>query len=247
MISDMVTVMWKERKSLFRVRGRRSQALLALMSPTFLAVYFGVQGGMDFTRSAFSLLLAFIVPLLVVGMGIPDSFAGERERHTLPTLLASRLPDRAILFGKLATSVALGWGMTVLFLMIGLVTFNIAHWTGRIQFFALRIFVADLAVSLVVSLLTAGLGVLFSLRASTVQEAQQSTMGVLLVLPMILQFGSLFLLSSDSGIAWLRRALGVLSFEQIVGVIVAILAAISALLLWAALARFKRARLILSS
>jgi ABC-type Na+ efflux pump permease subunit len=40
---------------------------------------------------------------------ITDSIAGERERQTLETLLASRLPDRAILLGKVAAITLLGW------------------------------------------------------------------------------------------------------------------------------------------
>jgi ABC-2 type transport system permease protein len=197
-------------------------------------------------NGGFSLFVAFLVPLILVGITVPDSFAGERERHTLPTLLASRLSDEAILLGKVGTCVAFGWLSTVLVLVLSLISVNIFHWSGSLQFFALRVLVSDLAVSLLASLLVAAIGVLFSMRASTVQEAQQSTMGVLLVLPMVLQFGLMIALGSDSGRQWLRSTLGAFSFEQIMLIVTAFLVAIDAALVAAARGRFKRARLILS-
>ena len=51
---------------------------------------------------------------MMVSSLVADSFAGERERHTLETLLASRLPDRAILAGKLLVPVAVAWGAALL-------------------------------------------------------------------------------------------------------------------------------------
>ena len=50
---------------------------------------------------------------------IGDAIAGERERHTLETLLASRMPDRAILLGKVIAIVLYAWGMGVLSLLPG--------------------------------------------------------------------------------------------------------------------------------
>ncbi len=246
MKDDILTVIWKERKGLFRVRGRRAQALLAMFSPVMLAIYLPLQEGARWVGSPLSLLLAFVAPLILVGISIPDSFAGERERHTLPTLLASRLSDRAILFGKIITSIAFGWSVTLILLLISLVTASVANWDGHILFYKPSILLADLAFSFLVAMLTAGAGVLFSLRAATVQEAQQTLMAVLLIPPMILQFVVFAVLGSVSGRARLNQVLGALSFEQIILIIVAVLLALDAGLLLAAMARFKRARLILS-
>jgi len=245
MKDDILTVIWKERKGLFRVRGRRAQALLGMFSPVLLAIYFPLQEGVEWVQSPLSLLLAFVAPLVLVGISIPDSFAGERERHTLPTLLASRLSDRAILFGKIITSVAFGWGVTLMLLVVSLVTVNVANWGGHILVYKLSILLADLAFSFLVAMLTAAAGVLFSLRAATVQEAQQALMAVLLIPPMILQFAVFAIMGSDSGKARLQEVLGTLSFEQIILVIVAVLLVLDVVLLMAAMARFKRARLIL--
>jgi ABC-2 type transport system permease protein len=246
MKDDILTVMWKERKGMFRVKGRRSQTLLTMLSPLFLAIYLPWSAGVEWVDRSLSLLLAIVVPFILVGITVPDSFAGERERHTLPTLLASRLPDRAILFGKIATSVAFGWGVTLLVLAVGLITVNVLHWPGHVLFYKPSLLLADLSVSFLVALLTAGLGVVFSLRSATVQQAQQATMSVMLLPAMFLQFAVLFILRSTSARETLEATLGALSFGQLVSIIVGVLGALSALLLWAAIGRFRRARLILS-
>ncbi len=63
---------------------------------------------------------------------MPDSFAGERERHTLETLLASRLPDHAILSGKLLVCVLYSFIMTIIFIVLCLAVVNIAYWNGQL-------------------------------------------------------------------------------------------------------------------
>ena len=66
---------------------------------------------------------------------IADSFAGERERHTLETLLASRLSDHSILFGKIAASMAYGWLISLSCILAGAITVNIVNWHGQIFIF----------------------------------------------------------------------------------------------------------------
>jgi ABC-2 type transport system permease protein len=246
MFDDLLTVIWKERKGLFRVRGRRAQALLGLLSPVLLAIYFPLQEGAAWVESPLPLLLSFVAPLILVGLSIPDAFAGERERHTLATLLASRLPDRAILFGKIVTCVGFGWGVTLALLLASLVTVNVAHWSGRILFYTPTVLLGALAASFLVAMLTAAAGVLFSLRAATAQEAQQSLMAVLLVPPLILQFGLFFLMASDSGQERLRALLTNVTLGQVTLVIAGVLLLLDVALLAAAVARFRRARLILA-
>ena len=69
-------------------------------------------------------------------MMIPESFAGERERHTLGTLLASRLPDHAILLGKVAVAVGYAWVMTLMLLLVSLVVVNVTPWDGQVLLYA---------------------------------------------------------------------------------------------------------------
>src|SRR5215207_5614395 len=96
MLTDISTVIWKEWKEFL---GQRSTLLSMLF---FLAVFAGLlplQAGERWVDSPLSVANLVFVPLFFVLTVIADSFAGERERHTLDTLLASRLTDRAILFG----------------------------------------------------------------------------------------------------------------------------------------------------
>ena len=146
MIDDILTVMWKERKSIFRYQGSRGRFLLVLLTPVLLAVVIPWQWGADWVRQVPSVVLSILIPVVIVGITVPDSFAGERERHTLGTLLASRLPDRAILFGKLIVSIVFAWGVTVVVLLASLITVNIAHGEGELILYTPIVALADLAV-----------------------------------------------------------------------------------------------------
>jgi ABC-2 type transport system permease protein len=178
-----------------------------------------------------------------VGIAIPESFAGERERHTLETLLASRLPDRAILFGKVVLAVAYGWGSTLIVLILGLVTVNLTHGGGEFMFYKPMVAVASVVVSLLTAGLVANLGVLISLRSATTQGAQQALMSVLLIPAMVLQIVPMVMLSVvPNGRETLREWLS-LDFTQVALVMMAVLVVTNVGLLLAALARFQRARL----
>jgi ABC-2 type transport system permease protein len=109
---------------------------------------------------------------------VGDTIAGERERHTPETLLASRISDRAILLGKLIAIVGYAWGIVLVSLLIGVVSANLAQRLGRWIFYApFGLLLEALALSLLTSVLAASVGVLISLRAATSRQAQQ-TMGV---------------------------------------------------------------------
>jgi ABC-2 type transport system permease protein len=247
MIHDMLTVMWKEWKGLFRYQGSLRTVLLNLLVPVgMLGIFLPLQEGRGWVSSPLALIGAGLIPALLVGMKIPDSFAGERERHTLGTLLASRLPDRAILFGKVAAAVAYGWGMTIVVLLIGLVTVNVTHWEGHLLLYSPTIALAGVVLSLLVAVLMAGAGVLISLRSATVQGATQTLIFAILVLPMVLQVAFMFALGAGpEGKALIRQILVTLGSPQVVLTFFAALALVDVALLLAATARFQRARLIL--
>ena len=185
--TDVAAVMWKERKGILRFRGSRSRLLLTMLSPILLATFFPWHWGPEWVSQVPPLVLAFIVPAILVGLTVPDSFAGERERHTLQTLLASRLPDRAILWGKLAVSLLFGWGITLGMMLITLVVLNIAFWDGQLIMYTLPIGLGSVALSFISASLTGGMGVLMSLRSETAQEAAQKLMGFIMVPAILVQ------------------------------------------------------------
>jgi ABC-2 type transport system permease protein len=246
MTQDILTVMWKERKGLFRLQGSRTRTLLGLLvAVAMIAIGMPIQMGRDWVEDAWSLLVSIVIPMMLIGIMIPESFAGERERHTLETLLASRLPDRAILFGKLALAVAYGWAITLLILLLSLIPVNALHWSGRIMVYEPDVALANIVVSLLVSGLAASLGILISLRSTTAQGAQQMLM-LLLMLPLVvLQIGPMLVLSLvPNGEAILKQWLSV-DLAHVMLVLTGVLLIADAGLLLAAMARFQRARLIL--
>src|SRR5438105_13515657 len=110
-MGDIRTVIWREwrefREQLLSLkRGGLSALVLALI----LGIVTPAQMGPEWLGS--SLMLAYwpFVASSMVSSLIADSVAGERERHTLETLLASRLPDHAILAGKVIAALLYGLG-----------------------------------------------------------------------------------------------------------------------------------------
>jgi ABC-2 type transport system permease protein len=245
MFDDIKTVMWKERKGLFRVQGSRARAILTVLVPVvMIAVVMPLQMGEEWLDAAWSLVGSILIPFILVGITIPESFAGERERHTLDTLLASRLPDRAILFGKVGLAVAYGWGMTLVVLIASLVVVNLLHWDGQVMFYKPIVALADVAVSLLIASLVANLGVLISLRSETAQGAQQALMSALMVPLLVLQVTPAVMLSVvPNGREILKEWLSV-DFTQVVLILTAALLVVNVGLLLAAMARFQRARLV---
>lgn len=121
------------------------------------------------------------MPMFLVTTVTADAVAGERERHTLETLLATRLSDAAILWGKWLAGVTWIWCAMALCLPIGLVTVNLTVGGGpHLPTFAQAAGV--LAASFAGGGLGAAVGVLVSMRATSVRHAQQIlAIGVLLL------------------------------------------------------------------
>jgi ABC-2 type transport system permease protein len=242
---DYSTMFWKERKSLFRMRSRRSQFIMLMVTPILLSVIFPIQMGKDWLVSGMNLAVAVIIPMLFVGTSIPDSFAGERERNTLPTLLASRLSDRVIFIGKISISILFGWLMTLLFVALSTIAVNIATWDGQIAFYSPALLIGNVTISFLMAVITAGAGVLFSLRASTVQQAQQTLMAVMLIPLLLVQVVVFVLLASQTGRDRLHEMTTIITIEQIVITATLLLLVLAAFILWAASRQFKREKLIL--
>jgi len=246
MNADIMTIMWKESKGLFKQGKSRSKSILVLLTPVFMfGIILPIQFREEWLDMGWSLAIALFTPLILIAPTICESFAGERERHTLETLLASRLPDRAILFGKMIVSIAYGWGMTVFLLLMSLVIVNVLMWAGKFQFYQVNIFLADIGLSLLFSGLMVTLGILISLRSATVQSAQQVLM-MALVIPIFGLQAIVFLLPTFLPMENIREFLGRFDYDQILLIFLGALLLADIGLLLAAMSRFKRSRLILN-
>jgi ABC-2 type transport system permease protein len=238
-IQDILTVMWKERNALFIQPRSRYRLVVTFLVPIGLSIWMPWDTGRDWFQDYLpSLIITFALPLLVVGVMVPDSFAGERERKTLETLLASRLPDRAILFGKLLVAIGYGWAAAILALVVGLIVVNATQWTGSIGFYEPQVLLADLCLGFLISTLTASLGVVVSLRSKSVQEAQQVLTTILFLPPMIAGFVGFALAGRLKGPA------SSVDVGLIVLIALAVIAALCVLFIWLAMRRFRRDRLV---
>jgi ABC-2 type transport system permease protein len=185
MMSDILTVMWKELHELFLQRGTRRGTLISVAVMLFMfGIMVPLQLGRTWVETPVGLVYWCWLPFMMVNNVIADSFAGERERHTLETLLSSRLSDLSILLGKVITAIFYGWGTSLLGILLALVTVNIAVGHGVLLLYPLWLAIGAPLVSLLVAGLAAGIGVLVSLRASTVRQAQQ-TVGMAFILVLL--------------------------------------------------------------
>ena len=244
MLADTLTIIWKEIREAFLQRPNlRGGWVGLLVTLGIFGIFLPLQSeGPEWLESPINLALWAWVPYLLVSGIVADSIAGERERHTLETLLASRLSDRAILFGKIAASVLYGWGLTIFSVLLSIITVNVAYWSGRLLFYPLPILGGILGLSFLVSLLAAALGVLFSLRAATVRQAQQTFNFIFLLMFIpIFVFPQLPADIQNSVINFLTRA----SASSLGLIVAGFLLVLDLILVLLAMSRFQRSKLIL--
>jgi len=244
MLTDIWTVMWKEWRELLFQRGSLRGILLSLLpSVLIFGIFLPAQVGRVWVESPTSIILWGWLAMLPVTAIIADAFAGERERHTLETLLASPLSARAILFGKVGAAVSYAWVLTFIMLIVGMITVNVVDGRGELLLYPLEIAVAGAILGLLTATLSASIGVLVSLRAATVKQAAQQLVFASIALTWLPLFGlSLLPTGVQENLVELAKT-G--STTAIFIVTVFVLIALDFGLLILAMARFKRSRLIL--
>lgn len=244
MIGDITTVMTKEWREFFSSGGdRRSSLVVLFIIAAILGVYIPFRMGQPWITSPFMVLsYSIYLPLILVINTIADSIAGERERHTLETLLASRLSDRAIILGKLGAVVGYSLAFTIITALIAMIAANL-HGDESFQFYPIGVFGSIVAFALLFSLLLASVGVLVSLRASSVRQAQlaMSAALIIVVLLPLLIYGTLSDTARQQFNSWIASANWATVGEVAVVLILIDIIAIAAVIL-----RFQRSRLILS-
>jgi ABC-2 type transport system permease protein len=182
--SDVWTVMRKEWMEWVATPG-------CLVQPLVVVIIFGVltplfAGRLWLEYPIVQWLWSWLPLAMSAGM-VADTFAGERERDTLEALLASRLPDRAIVLGKAAAVASYGWGVTLVCWLAGWIAVRLvfdaafaAAMPNPAYVLAWPVLLSGLAAWFVAST-----GVLISLRAQSVRQAQQmlsvAMLGTLLV------------------------------------------------------------------
>lgn len=214
-----------------------------LLVIVFLGVFSPLQMGKHWLSSP---LMFFYWPLLTMSMTstlIADAVAGERERHTLETLLATRLSDSAILLGKIVAAVGYGCSFAITNIILGLIVVNIQHGEGRFLFFSPGHLPALIAIVVAVAFFISGLGVFVSLRSPTVRQAQQ-TFGVIILVMMMTPVVLLQVVAPTTQERWIAAATQI--GLEVATLRAALAIAAAAIVLNAgAIARFKRGQLAL--
>ncbi len=240
---DAWTVLWKEWRSLMGGRARRQLLMIGGVLAA-MALIFPIEDGRGWVSDPIGMgILGIVLPMLVVSVVVPEAIAGERERHTLATLLASRLPDRAILYGKLGFAVVTGWLTGMVMLAVALVAANISAAPPAPLLYQPEVLLAVLVLGFLVAILAGGIGFFVSLRASTAQEAQQLT-GVGMMVPLMLASFALMAVMGNDDLRDTLAGIGSLDPRQVVAAAMAAIAVVDGALLVAADRRFRRGRLL---
>ncbi|HUW66016.1 MAG TPA: hypothetical protein VMW83_15245 [Spirochaetia bacterium] len=248
-MTDFKAMFLKEWQELFNIPKPGPGFLWALMATplgrllilvAMLIITVGAMGD-SFLANAGTLGLVFLIPFLFVSTIVVDSFAGERERGTLDTLLASRLPEWAIFFGKV--------GAPIVAATLAMLAASLGSWILALFMFGSRAaavfppsFLGAIPFStLLVGVLGAGVSALVSERSASVRNAQQGVtygaLGVSLVIA--LPINSLPASVRQHLLAMLLS----LSPGLTTAVLLTVLIGLDALLLYIALRRFVRLRL----
>lgn len=176
-------VLWKEAREQFLRGGRPTVSivimvvmdlLLAVVLPVGLGL--GAPPELRFVAITGSLYLgmAFVgyTSLMLPFSVVVDTVAGERERHTLETLLTSPASDRDIVLGK-ACAILLGVAAHVgFFLVAAWATATILLGPAGLLAY-LPIAIALPVIAFLTSTYTIGLGIFLSCRAPTIKQGQQ--------------------------------------------------------------------------
>lgn len=244
MIQDIVTVFIKEFKEILQMRGtKRSGWINILVVIGVMGVYMPLMSGREWVTNLLNPISFAWLPLFLVIGVVADSFAGERERHTLETLLASRLPDASILLGKIAAGVVYSLGIGITSLLIGGVVANLGSLEEGFVYYPLDFLGILWTLSLLLALLMASLGTLVSLRASSVRQASQT-----LSLSILVFWVGIFLVTRflpDETRVLLSGFVTPERLPMLVAMVVLGLVVADAVLISVAMLRFKRSRLIL--
>jgi len=99
-----------------------------------------------------------------------DAFAGERERRTLETLLATPLAESTILFGKAAAAIIWALTIAVLALVVGTVVVNLA---GGAFVPSPLLFLGALGAALASASFMASMAIVVSMLIPAARPAQQ--------------------------------------------------------------------------
>ena len=250
-MSGAGTILWKEAHELYLRKGKPARATwVSLVFACFIGIVAPlllILGLFQFRTPA---QVGFNIFLLGLGGGVlsgyftplslaVDQTAGERERHTLETMLAGPLTDRAIWTGKLGLIVLSGMVQALVIAVLASLVALVLRGPGAFPAL-LAIPLGPLAAGLLGLPVTA-LGIAIGSKASTVKAGQQTFSLALMPFFLLLNF-------SFSGIAVVLNELSLRYGRSFITLAIPLAALVYVVLtglaiLWAD-RRFRRAKLL---
>ena len=242
-LCDIWTVVHKEVREM--VAAAMGNAIMRTVWAA-LAVVFGIVlpwwMGHSWLEMSLTLVVWLIVPVPLVIAAVAESIAGEREHHTLEPLLATRLPIRAILTGKIVSATVFGWLGSLVIMAIGLIVINLTTRAGTLQFYSPDLGLANLWFGLLATFFTACVGVSVSLHTTTVRHACIAMSSLLAVLIVGIATGAAIIFYLDLSFFPVAVGLPAISASVTSGAMLLLLADIGLFILAGRL--FQRARLL---
>ena len=152
-------IAWKEMRTLFARSGRLMPILSAALATCVVAVAYGYcayEGWLALKEVQTTFIAAYLfLGLLRAATSAATSITSEKEARTWPSLLATAMTDKQIVFGKIIGSALQGWPIWLL-LAVHILVFSLAGYISIAAVLPL------LALAVVSALLVSAVGVLFS-------------------------------------------------------------------------------------
>lgn len=185
MINQIIAILAHEWKGFFRYGESRRTGWVRWTALAILTLTVTRMTGAGFGSNWTTIPAVAFLALIFIPAVVADSFAGERERKTLETILASPISDQALLTGKYLANLLYGTMAAVGMLCIGLIITLLDHGWLPGALIDPAIIGASIITAILVTGLTTAIGILVSLHAPTVRRAIESLSIILLALTLI--------------------------------------------------------------
>lgn len=181
-MNETLTVVWKECVELFGNRHSRRGMLIQVGAVLFVMGVLLPLSNPTVLEGVNSIaMLNFVFPSLLSATVAADAFAGERERKTMETLLATPLSDRALFLGKTLTAVCYALAVCTLALILAVVTVNVRR-SGPLFLPSPGMVKVVLMGALGAASLMSAIAIFISSRVAVVRSVQQATSVLSMVL-----------------------------------------------------------------
>jgi ABC-2 type transport system permease protein len=176
-VSGFLTMLQKELREVIGERqSRRGGMVQAIVIVLVMGVLYPASTGRQWLEAhpLAIVYFAFFPGMLAVTVAA-DAFAGERERKTLETLLATPLGEWAILAGKAGAAVAWSFAVTSVAFVCAILTVNVTAHPASFFLPAPVLAGGALGGALSSACLLTGAAILMSMRVAVARSAQQMT------------------------------------------------------------------------